>query len=175
VSYPQSIKKIIHIVRLPISTPQASQKSLSNCVLPVQIIQTTQKYIVKEESRRISLIINDVQPEDSGEYMIRAENEFGDASCTTILTIERKYLVCVVPFRYLVFLLSPIGHTPDCNRWTDSTIKIVILNNCRGLSRGFTGFVPLWAAAALSVRYNITQGIGYLCENYLPSPYWIAI
>ena len=58
-------------------------------------IRTTQKYIITEEARRITLRITDVQPEDSGEYTIRLDNEYGDATCTTTLNIQRKCYLLV--------------------------------------------------------------------------------
>lgn len=54
-------------------------------------IRSSQKYIITEDNRRITLTIRDVQPEDSGEYTVRADNEYGDTTCTATLNILRKY------------------------------------------------------------------------------------
>lgn len=59
-------------------------------------IRTTHKYIIIDEARRITLRIMDVQPEDSGEYMVRLDNEYGDATCTTSLNIMRKSLILCI-------------------------------------------------------------------------------
>lgn len=56
-------------------------------------IRTSHKYVLVDEARRLTLRILDVQPEDSGHYTIRLENEFGDATCTTTLNILREFLV----------------------------------------------------------------------------------
>lgn len=53
-------------------------------------IITTQKYIITDETRKTTLSITDTQPEDSGEYTVRLANEYGDATCTTTLNIQRE-------------------------------------------------------------------------------------
>ena len=52
-------------------------------------IKTTQKYVIIDETRKTTLRINNTQPEDSGEYTVRLANEYGDATCTTTLNIQR--------------------------------------------------------------------------------------
>lgn len=62
-----------------------------------QVIQETQRRKILYEQGTVTLVIFNVQPQDQGEYMLRARNDLGEVTWKTTLNIQREYLnhVCV--------------------------------------------------------------------------------
>lgn len=54
-------------------------------------VKPSQRFKVNYEQGIVTLIIFNVQKEDSGEYLFKASNELGDVSCKTILNVKRKF------------------------------------------------------------------------------------
>ncbi len=53
-------------------------------------IQPSQRFKVNYENGLITLIIFNVQPEDSGDYVLKASNDMGECTWKTTLNIRRK-------------------------------------------------------------------------------------
>ncbi|XP_060064415.1 titin-like, partial [Ylistrum balloti] len=64
----------------------------------VQIVPSERRQMVQEDDTIILIIIN-VQEEDSGDYILKVENEMGEVTCRTTLTVRGKqqYQVSMPP------------------------------------------------------------------------------
>ena len=51
----------------------------------------SQRFKINYENGLITLIIFNVQPEDSGDYLLKASNEVGECTWKTTLNVKRKY------------------------------------------------------------------------------------
>lgn len=56
------------------------------------------RFQVISENNKSTLIINEVFPEDEGEFTCTAVNTFGMAQSKTTLTVESKYLEMMKPY-----------------------------------------------------------------------------
>jgi len=54
-------------------------------------IQPSGRHDIRYDNGIVVLLINNVQPQDAGEYQLRASNELGEVSCKTVLNIRRQY------------------------------------------------------------------------------------
>ena len=68
------------------SEPEATIKWYKD---EVQITSSERIDIIYEENI-CTLVISDVKPEDSGDYICEAENLVGKTTCKTTLTVNRK-------------------------------------------------------------------------------------
>lgn len=55
-----------------------------------QIIKPSQRYRMAYDKGIITLVIMSAQPQDAGDYLLRATNELGEISCKTTLHVKRK-------------------------------------------------------------------------------------
>jgi hypothetical protein len=55
----------------------------------VQLVPTQRTHITKEGNNHV-LVIVDVTPEDSGDYICEAENILGKVTCKTTLIVTRE-------------------------------------------------------------------------------------
>ena len=56
----------------------------------------------EEESGRVSLVIENLGPGDEGQYQCRADNPYGDSTCTIVVRIAHIYQI-----RYSLLQISP--------------------------------------------------------------------
>ena len=68
------------------SQPEAEVKWFVN---EVQVTPTQRTQVLKDRNTHV-LVIVDVTPEDSGEYICQAENIHGTVTCKTTLIVTRK-------------------------------------------------------------------------------------
>ena len=54
-------------------------------------VMPSQRFKINYENGLITLIIFNVQPEDSGDYLLKASNEVGECTWKTTLNVKRKY------------------------------------------------------------------------------------
>lgn len=78
-----------------VAQPEATVKWYKD---EIQITPSERVEVIREKNTYI-LIITDVRPEDSGDYICEAENVVGRTVCKTTLTVNRKYCLCYVHFR----------------------------------------------------------------------------
>ena len=55
-------------------------------------ISQSQRFKINYEEGQITLVIFNVQPQDSGDYILKAANDLGECTWKTTLKIKRKYL-----------------------------------------------------------------------------------
>lgn len=60
-----------------------------NWYLNNQPIQPSQKHKVSYDSGVVVLLVMNAQPQDSGDYVLRASNELGEITCRTTLNVKR--------------------------------------------------------------------------------------
>jgi len=53
-------------------------------------IHPSGRHDIRYDNGIVVLLINNVQPQDAGEYQLRASNELGEVSCKTVLNIRRE-------------------------------------------------------------------------------------
>ena len=53
-------------------------------------VKPSQRFKVSYENNMITLIIFNVQPEDNGDYILKATNEMGEATWKTTINVKRK-------------------------------------------------------------------------------------
>ena len=64
-------------------------------------IHPSGRHDIRYDNGIVVLLINNVQPQDAGEYQLRASNELGEISCKTVLNIRREFNV-LFPFLFIV-------------------------------------------------------------------------
>ena len=52
-------------------------------------IRPSQRHKISYENGVVTLVIFNAQPQDSGEYILKAKNDLGETTCKTVLTISR--------------------------------------------------------------------------------------
>jgi len=57
-------------------------------------IHPSGRHDIRYDNGIVVLLINNVQPQDAGEYQLRASNELGEISCKTVLNIRRELMFC---------------------------------------------------------------------------------
>ena len=53
-------------------------------------VKPSQRFKVSYENTMITLIIFNVQPEDNGDYILKATNEMGEATWKTTINVKRN-------------------------------------------------------------------------------------
>ena len=55
-----------------------------------QAVKPSQRFKVTYDQGIITLVIFNVQVQDSGDYVLKATNELGEVTCKTLLNVKRK-------------------------------------------------------------------------------------
>ena len=62
-----------------------------------------------EETGRVTLVIENLGPGDEGQYECRADNPYGDSTCTILLRQEKSFL------KIIIFLLFRVDQEISCS------------------------------------------------------------
>lgn len=67
------------------------------------LLNSSEKYKISFSDSAAVLEINDINVEDSGDYVCEAQNEAGTDSCSTIITVKGSYNVAAVE-KFILFI-----------------------------------------------------------------------
>jgi len=59
-------------------------------------VRPDERVRIVREANTIILIINPTQPQDEGEYILRVENDLGEVTCRTTLTLPGELAVLCI-------------------------------------------------------------------------------
>ena len=90
-SYSQKNGPYLCVFRLEVKLDSQPEAEVKWFVNEVQVMPTQRTQVLKDGSTHV-LVIIDVTPEDSGEYVCQAENIYGTVTCKTTLIVTRKFI-----------------------------------------------------------------------------------